>query len=61
MTDTLEATFQELLQELRHEDRLAPTHGDAFFTFVHDPAETLELHRRLGRFRSALETEGQNV
>jgi hypothetical protein len=61
LTDVLESTFKELRRCLGHEDRLAPTHTDPFFTFVHDPAETLELHRQLPRFRAILERDGFQV
>lgn len=58
MTDALEATFDELRRGLVRDDRLAPTHADPFFTFVHDPATTLELHRRLPRWRGILRRDG---
>jgi Domain of unknown function (DUF1788) len=61
LTDALDRAFQELRSQLGPRDRLTPTHADPFFTFVHDPAETLELHRRLRRWRSTLENDGFKV
>lgn len=62
MTDSLERTFQELRAHLTSEGGLAaPTHADPFFTFVHDPGETLELQRRLLRWRSILDRDGLKV
>src|SRR5262249_13083401 len=49
------------LVELAHADRFKPTHADPFFTFVHEPAQTLELHARLRRWGSVLEKRGFDV
>jgi hypothetical protein len=54
----LDRTFDDLLVELSHEDRFTPTHADPFFTLVHEPAQTLELHARLRRWGSVLEKRG---
>lgn len=61
MTDALDSTFQQLRTGLGTEDRLTPTHADPFFTFVHETAETLDLHRRLQRWRHILERDGFKV
>ncbi len=61
MTDALERTFHDLQRCIEGEDRLDATHADPFFTFVHAPAETLELHQRLRRWRSVLERLGYKV
>lgn len=62
MTDSLERTFQELRGHLSTESGIsAPTHTDPFFTFLHEPDETLELHRRLRRWCPILERDGLNV
>jgi len=61
LTDALESTFEDLKRSLQSADRLAATHADPFFTFVHPPGETLELHRRLRRWRPVLERLGCKV
>lgn len=58
MTDALEATFQELLSSLAHPDRLSDTHSSSFYTFVHNPADTRELHRRIPMWTGILERTG---
>ncbi|MBI4918182.1 MAG: DUF1788 domain-containing protein [Acidobacteria bacterium] len=61
MSDDLEKAFSELRHCLSNENRLAPTHSDPFFNFVHDPGATFEVHRRLPRWRAALEKDGWSV
>lgn len=62
MTDSLDSTFKKLRENLGPQDRLSATHADPFFTFVHAPGQTLELHRRLPRWRTILrEQDGFNV
>ena len=61
MTDALEGTFQELRDSLARPDRLADTHSNPFYTFVHDPAYTRELHRRLPMWTGILERSGFSV
>lgn len=58
MTDALDRTFARLQAELGASDRLTATHADPFFNFVHDPQATLEVHKRLPRWRAALEQDG---
>ncbi len=61
MSDALDQAFGELRAQLGRTDRLTPTHADPFFYLVHDPAATVELHRRLPRWRAALEQDGWQV
>lgn len=58
MTDALDRTFAALRTELGSSGRLTATHADPFFNFVHEPRATLEVHKRLPRWRAALEHDG---
>jgi hypothetical protein len=61
VADDLDTAFEELRGRLGDTNRLAPTHSDPFFNFVHDPAATMELHRRLPRWAALLDRDGWNV
>jgi hypothetical protein len=61
LIDALDRTFAELRQCLGDSNRLAATHADPFFNFVHEPQRTIEVHRRLPRWCAALESDGWKV
>jgi hypothetical protein len=61
LTSDLEATFLLLCEKVKRDDKLSDTHDDPFFTFVHSPGDTFELHRQLPRWRGILEREGHEV
>jgi hypothetical protein len=58
---SLDSTFADLRHRLADPDSLNPTRSDPFFYFVHDPAETLEVRRRIPAWTAALENDGWSV
>lgn len=61
MRDALEVAFTELRGKLGNPERLTATHADPFYNLVHEPSQTMELHRRLGRWTGALARDGWEV
>ena len=58
---SLDSTFAEVRRRLADPDALNPSKSDPFFYFVHEPAETLEVRRKLPAWIAALEHDGWTV
>lgn len=58
---SLDSTFAELAAKLRDPEALNPAKSDPLFYFVHDPAETLEVKRKLPVWAAALAKDGWTV
>jgi BREX protein BrxB len=58
---SLDSTFAEVRRRLADPDALNPAKSDPLFYFVHEPADTLEVRRKLPAWIAALEHEGWTV
>ena len=58
---SLDDTFQELMEHMRHPEALNPARSDPFFYFVHGPEETLEIKKKLVIWQSVLRNQGWAV
>ncbi len=57
----LEEAFQELRARLGQSDALNPAHSDPIFYFVYQPAQLLEVKRRLPAWIAALKHDGLTI
>src|SRR5271166_2626200 len=58
---SLDETFRQLLDLIKHPEALNPAKSDPFFYFVHDPTETLLLNQKLDVWSASLKNEGWTV
>jgi len=58
---SLDDTFRALRRHLSEPEGLNPAKSDPFFYFVHEPAETLEVKRRITPWSAQLRHDGWTV